>query len=133
VKIAIPSGLTGWGGVAPEAPFHGFVIFPPDSPRSCTGFDIQLRIDLGNGAGPESHLVGKAATVGNRRGWEVGRSGVVSGTAFTNVTITFSVQYGRDIYDGSVWLVTPNQDLEREMPVFRKLVSGIRFDPEPAH
>jgi len=133
VKIDIPGGLTGWGGVAPEAPFHGFVIFLPDSPRSCIGFRIQLRVDLGDGALPERHHAGKAAAVGNRRGWEDDRSGVVNGTALTNVTITFSVPHRREIYDGSVWLVTPTEELEKEMPTFRKFVSGIRFDAEEGH
>ena len=128
LKIVVPRGLTGWGGVAPEAPFHGFVIFF-HTPQSCMGLEVHWRVDLGDGV-PGRHGAGRAAAVGNRRGGEKTTRGVANGTALTNVTITFSVPEGGAVYDGSVWLVTPTEDLEKNLPTFRNFVSHIRFEPK---
>ena len=128
VQIVIPDGLTGWGGVAPEAPFHGFVIFLPDRIQSCAGFEIRLRVDPGDGARAHRDNAGKAAMVGNVAGPQDIRSGFVDGIAFTNVAISFSVPQRGEVFDGSVWLVTPTKDLARNMPIFRSFVSHIRFD-----
>jgi len=128
VQIAIPDGLTGWGGVAPEAPFHGFVIFLSDPVQSCAGFEIQLRVNLGDGARAHRHNAGKRVMVGNIAGSQENRSGFVNGTAFTNVAISFSVPQRGEVFDGSVWLVTPTEDLAKNMPIFRSFVSHFRFD-----
>ena len=126
LKIVVPSGLTGWGGVAREAPFHGFAIFL-HTPHSCMGLDVHWRVDPGDRL-PGRQRAGKAAAVGNGRGWEETTRGVANGSALTNVTITFAVPQGGGVYDGSVWLVTPTEDLEKNVLTFRDFVSQIRFE-----
>src|SRR6266404_5782185 len=46
ISVLVPAGLTGWGGVAPSAPFHGFVIYldPKNYGESCIGFDIGILV-----------------------------------------------------------------------------------------
>jgi hypothetical protein len=132
VKIAIPDGMVGWGGVAPEAPFHGFVVFLPGHPESCMGFTIQLRVEPWDGAPAERSHAGKAASVGNRSGWEQSGMGEVNGIEWSNVKINFSVSRHGNVYDGSVWLVSRTEDLRKNMPIFRNFVSQIRFNGRQA-
>jgi hypothetical protein len=43
----IPSHLTAWRGVADEAPFHGFTIFPDGTQQTCIDFKVHIRVDEG--------------------------------------------------------------------------------------
>ena len=38
----IPNGLTGWGGVYKDAPFHGFTIFLDSNMEACIVFEVHL-------------------------------------------------------------------------------------------
>lgn len=129
LRTTIPEGLTGWGGVASEAPFHGFVVFLPGKPQGCINFEIQIRIeDAEEAQSREKMEAGKKVRVGNIDGWETRKQGLVEGTEWTNVRIRFSVFHGKEIDDGSVTLATPTRDLNRNLPIFRKFVSEIIFD-----
>jgi hypothetical protein len=131
LTVVIPQGLTGWGA-GWEAPFHGFDIFFPDGSRSCMGFEIHLRVDLGEAQGAERRHLGTRAKIGNRAGWKEEINGIIDGSAWTNVKISFSVQNGTDVDDGSVWLVTPTGQLSKNMPIFNRFVSHIRFEAKLA-
>ena len=45
LSLRVPDGLKGWGGVAPNAPFHGFTIFLDSEPDACVLFEVHLRVD----------------------------------------------------------------------------------------
>jgi hypothetical protein len=122
--ITIPENLTGWGA-APDAPFHGFVIFPPGEPRSCIGFDIQHRVNEEQDA--EAPCPGTETMLGNRHAWMQETTGVVDGVEWTNITVRFSVRNGDHIDDGALWMASPTKELAENKPTFQKLISQIRF------
>ena len=128
LTLTIPGGLTGWGA-DPLAPFHGFTIFlpSPDEQTSCIVFEIHLRIDLGQ---QEARRRGRKATMGGATAWRREVTGSVGRTGFTNVTVEFSAPRRQEISDGTVRLVTPTKDLNRNMPIFDTFLSQIRFDPQ---
>jgi hypothetical protein len=127
LTVQIPAGQTAWGA-APEAPFHGFVIFLSDKPKSCILFEMHLRVDTKDKSPVASE---KRVRLGNRDGWEEQTKGVIDGIGWSNVTVRFSMHHVRsanEVDDGSIILVTPTQDLSKNVAVFQEFMSHIRFE-----
>jgi hypothetical protein len=128
-RVTIPPELTGWSGVAPEAPFHGFVVFLPGEPIACINFEMHIRIDdVAEGKGQEKEQTNNMVKVGNITGREERTSGMIDGIEWANVKIKFSVPQGKRVDDGSVALITPVRDLNRNMPIFQEFISKIQFE-----
>ena len=64
----IPSDLTGWGGIADNAPFHGFTMFLDAKGDSCIVFEIHLRVDRIDT--PKRLSGGTAVQLGKAVGWQ---------------------------------------------------------------
>jgi hypothetical protein len=130
LSVRIPPGLTGWGA-SPEAPFHGFVIFLADQPRSCIAFEVHLRVEIEGRESVNRTPTAKRVSVGNRNGREERITGTIGGTEWTNVNVTFSIHRqnsATEIDDGSITLATRTQDMGKNLPVFEEFVSHIRFE-----
>lgn len=126
LTLDIPRGFTGWGA-APKAPFHGFTVFLSGKPGSCLNFEIHLRIDLDGEEADRSAHTGQKMAVGNREGWAEKTTGLIEGSGWTNVHVTFSVDHGKEILDGSIWLITSNDALEKNTATFKRFLSRIKF------
>ena len=129
----IPAGLVAWGGVAPGAPFHGFVIFLGSKETSCIVFYIHIRVEL-----PDDdvfHEPGKRAIpvkaerrkVGNRTGLQIVESGSAGGTEFENVTV--SLELPREGYknDAVFRLATPKDEAAKSRQVFERFLAAFHF------
>jgi hypothetical protein len=125
LSIVIPSNLMGWGADR-VAPFHGFTIFLPGQNKiaGCVVFEIHHRVDLGDETNTREGSTVRSIKLGNIEGSLEERAGEINGTALKNVTITFLVE---EVDEGSVWLITPMKDLKKNLPIFDRFVSQVRF------
>jgi hypothetical protein len=125
--LSVPSALTAWGA-APDAPFHGFVMYLPsgDGKSSCIGFTVYLYVELG--IRRQCHF-GDRVVVAGTPAWEEKVSGRKNRTEFTNISVSFSyaLRDGRT-FDAAAWFVTPTQDLAVNKPIFEDFLSKIQID-----
>ena len=122
----VPAGMTGWSGVASGAPFHGFTIFLESSPQSCIVFDIHLRVDEEDGP----RMPAGVPMFGGATGEERVARGTARGVRLRTVVTTFSRRRAHETDDGSVTLITPEDDVRRTEPVYREFLQKLRFLPE---
>jgi hypothetical protein len=87
-------------------------------------FEISLRVELGQ---RETMRRGTKVTIGGVLAWREDVAGAINGTECTNVTVRFSHAHDREVDGGTVWLVTPTQDVSRNKPAFETFLSQIRF------
>jgi hypothetical protein len=123
----IPAPLTGWGGVADEAPFHGFTIFLDKSARACIIFEIHIRVD---GAYPAYRKPQSSSPIslGNATAWQIRSSGTVNDTQIENIITTFSNrQRNSEIDDGSVELITPASHARDSEQTYLQFLQHLRF------
>jgi hypothetical protein len=124
-SVKIPNGLTGWGGIAPDAPFHGFLI-PLDSVTDgCIVFEIHLRVD--EVAATKNMAGGKTLTLGTARAWQTQEEGVVRGVAITNIRTVFSSVNPNRVDDGEILLITPASQIERAAKLYKAFLRSLRF------
>lgn len=120
-SAVIPAGLTGWSGVAPEAPFHGFTVFL--GPESCVIFQIQLRVD----DGPPADLRGAVRRRDGVRMIERRNAGLRNGVRFVATKTMFSHARAQEVDDGSVVLITPESRRVADERVYRQFVRSLKF------
>jgi hypothetical protein len=133
-EATIPDGLVGWGGVAPNAPFHGFAIFPDPRETSCILFGIQIRVELpdDNGtfhkSGRRAELVKAERTkVGNRVGRQIVKTGSAAGAEFENVIVFLELPRDGYTNDAVFTLVTPKDKVAESRLVFARFLSSFHF------
>jgi len=132
-SATIPDGLVGWGA-APNAPFHGFTIYPGTDQSSCITFEIHIRVEL-----PEDregvHGRGKRAKrvkvervkVGNRRGLQTEETGLASGTEFQNVTVTLELPRSGYYNDVAIRLGTPIKEAANGKALLARFLASFQF------
>jgi hypothetical protein len=127
-SATIPSGRTAWGSGL-HAPFHGFVMFfNNEMPKSsCISFYIRIRVDIPENPRDAPAVEGRHIAVGNRRGIETSRTGVINGINYENRVVSLELPRDGYVNDLSIILVTPASDKRRTVPVFDKFVSGLKF------
>ena len=111
LRARIPQGLTGWGGVAPDAPFHGFTIFLDSSMRDCIVFEIHLRID-DDGAPVRPHTA-RVLSLGNAKAWQTVSSGSNRAKGPVNLVTYFAAKQNGQIDDGQILLVSRPEQLPK--------------------
>lgn len=121
----IPQGFTGWGGVASDAPFHGFTIFLDPKGKSCIIFEVHIQ---GTETGITQRPIGSTAiSLGKARGWRTEYSGLINGVRFINDASTFSFEQPDQIDNGEILLVTPASGTERAMRVYDSFLTSVQF------
>ena len=121
----VPKGLTGWGGVAANAPFHGFTIFLDRSPRSCILFEVHLRVDDASGSLQPSSA--KSLSLGQAKAWQSSNSGTTRDGELMNVRTRFSFEHDSQIDDGEVILISPSAEQRNTMRVYEQFLRSIHF------
>ena len=119
----VPQGFTGWGGVAIDAPFHGFTIFLDPSMRSCIVFEIHLRID--DDEAPVRPHTAKRLSLGNATAWQVSNSNHAQG--LINITTYFSSQQKSRVDDGKILLISPPEDFQKMRSTYNTFLHSIVF------
>lgn len=121
----IPEGLTAWGGVALEAPFHGFTIFLNSQGSACILFEVHIRVDqediLHRPASATPIRLGKATA------WQSVLSGHVATGGLTNVRTSFSFKQLDQVDDGEVLLIAPTSELTGAKRVYDAFIQSLRF------
>lgn len=121
----IPDGYTGWGGVAPNAPFHGFTIFVDHSLRSCILFEVHLRVDDADGLfHPNS---AKSLSLGQARAWQTSNSVNTKEGELRNFKTVFTFEHDGQIYDGQVTLVSPAAEAPNTIRVYDIFLKSVHF------
>jgi hypothetical protein len=127
-SVYVPKGLTGWGGVAESAPFHGFTIFLDKQERSCIIFEIHIRVseddtsEASTGAAPVS--------LGMAQGWQISKSGLVQNLRLINLVTKFTFRQRGQIDDGEVMLIAPEDNAEIAKARYKSFLSSLRFGPQ---
>lgn len=121
----LPSGLTAWSGVADVAPFHGFTIFLDSTKKSCIDFEVHIRVD--ESTEPKRPQGAKRVSLGKAIGWESMSTGLIDGTRFENITITFSFVQPDQVDDGDIILVTPKSQAEASMKIYNEFIHHLAF------
>ncbi len=121
----IPKGMSGWGGVASSAPFHGFTIFLDRSMRTCIVLEIHIRVDRPDA--PPRPASAKPLSLGKATAWQISMSGATTRANLNNIATYFTFEHDGEIDDGEVLLVSPPTELGRAVPVYENLLKSIRF------
>jgi len=124
-SVRIPDKLTGWGGVAPGAPFHGFTIFLDAQRRACIYFEVHIRVDEEDA--PRSAANSMVIHLGRAEGWQTIRRGIVGKVSITNVTTIFSFRRPNRTDDGKVLLITPTANLRRAKARYDEFIRSLKF------
>jgi hypothetical protein len=125
ISVQVPPRLSGWGGVATSAPFHGFVVFLDSAEQACVVFEIHLRVDDGDAAiRPEA---AKAVLMEGAHAWQVRTAGPLGGVTMSNVRTVFTWRHGPQAYDGTVLLVTPVSHEGPSGRVYSTLLRSLTF------
>ena len=121
----VPLGLTGWGGVAESAPFHGFTIFLDPKAKSCIMFEVRIRVNESDALAqpPKS----KPISLGKATGWQTSYTGIVNGIRLTNVATTFSFKQPDQIDDGVVLLVAPAPNAQDALGIYDSFLRSLVF------
>jgi hypothetical protein len=127
LSLRVPDGLKGWGGVAPNAPFHGFNIFLDSELDACILFEVHLRVDPTDA--PEHPTGAKSLQLGSASAWQVIHEAGARRLGMTAVITSFSSTQRDQIVDGEVLLITPTQRLERAKKVYEALLKSLKFAP----
>lgn len=117
----IPEELTGWGGVASNAPFHGFTIFLDPTMHSCILFEIHLRID--EDEAPKRPKASKTLLLGDATAWQVSSSNREK--SLINIQTRFSFSHDGHTDDGMILLITPAADLQKARTVYDTFLKSV--------
>ncbi len=117
----IPDELTGWGGVASNAPFHGFTIFLDPAMHSCIIFEIHLRID--EDEAPKRPKTSKTLLLGDATAWQVVSSSRAK--RLINIQTCFSFSHDGHTDDGKVLLITSAGYLQKTKPIFDTFLKSV--------
>jgi hypothetical protein len=121
----IPQHLTAWRGVADEAPFHGFTIFPDGTKQTCIDFDVHIR--AGEDTVVQRPAAAKRIALGKAIGWQTRVSGVINGSRMVNITTAFSFIQADQTDDGTIILVAPESRSEFAMKIYDEFVRNLKF------
>lgn len=121
----VPEGYTGWGGVAVNAPFHGFTIFLDHSLRSCILFEVHIRVD--DADGPLHVNSAKALSLGQARAWQTSSSVTTKEGGIMNLKTIFTFDHDGQIYDGQVTLVSPASEQRSTTRVYDNFLRSVYF------
>ena len=121
----VPKGLTGWGGVAPNAPFHGFTMLLDQSLRSCILFEVHLRVD--DVGGPIHSDLAKPLLLGQAKAWQVSRSASTAAGDLTNIKTSFTFEHDGQIDDGEVVLITPSAGQRDAVYLYEEFLKSVHF------
>jgi hypothetical protein len=124
-SVRIPPGLTGWDGVARDAPFHGFTIFLDSKLSACIVFEIHVRVDENDKPAPPASAV--PMRLGAASAWQSTRQSPLTSGPITNVRALLSFKRPDQVDDGEILLVAPTSALAEARPIYDAFVRSLVF------
>ena len=125
LSAAIPKGYTGWGGVAANAPFHGFTIFLDQSLRSCILFEVHIRVDDAD-VPPHLHSA-EALSLGQARAWQISSRVATKSGEIINLRTSFTFEHDGETDAGQVTLISPVSEQRKSKPPYDHFLKSIHF------
>lgn len=125
LSLRVPSGLTAWGGVAPDAPFHGFTFFLDSATNSCIVVEVHLRVDEEDT--PSRPPGSPRLQFGGAEGWQITERGTVHGVSITNVRTEFTFTRPSRTDDGEILLVSPTLKLSGAKRIYDDFLRSLSF------
>lgn len=124
----IPNELLGWGGVSPDAPFHGFTVFlnTLNLSDACIDFEIHRRIDNDeerNYPDTAHHI-----RLGNISGWELIQKEKIMGMEVKIVRTSFSYEKGYEVIDGIIIMSILERDYLKGKVIYDKFLESFQFN-----
>ena len=121
----VPQAYTGWGGVAAEAPFHGFTMFMDQSLRSCILFEVHRRVDETDG--PLHPHAAETLSLGQARAWQTSGRITAKGGEIMNLKTIFTFHHDGEMDDGQVTLISPASEQRNTMRVYNNFLKSVHF------
>jgi hypothetical protein len=121
----VPSGLTGWGGVDREAPFHGFTIFLDSQMSACIYFELHTRVNEEDA--PKLLHSEKKMRLGEARAWQSVLIGQVGNARLTNIRTSFTFKRRDRVDDGEVVLIAPASKLSEAKRTYAAFIRSLKF------
>jgi hypothetical protein len=131
MSVVIPTGESGWGGVADNAPFHGFDVFPVGSRASCIIIEVGWRVDEDEKPvrPPGSTMVNVVGT----QAWSEHHEGTVRRRRMVNETVSFSAPVRTTFADGQVIMVAPVDEAPKVRKIYQQILKSLSFmEEDPA-
>jgi hypothetical protein len=124
----IPGGLTGWRGVAPGAPYHGFTMFRGDSTSACINIEMHIRVE--DDEAPLRPASAKDIKLGMARGFQYVIRSKDGAVPYVNIhtTFTYARKTDGEIDDGDIVLIVPASDLPEWQRLYNAFVESVKFD-----
>jgi hypothetical protein len=126
-SVDVPSGMTGWSGVADSAPFHGFAIFLDAKHENCILFEIHIRVEGVGMDAVRKPSKSKLIALGKVNGWQTIASGYVHGRRLLNIGTNFTCKRTDQMDDGSILLVTTPAKEGEAIPIYNALLGSLTF------
>jgi len=124
-SVYVPQGLTGWGGVAESAPFHGFTIFLDKQERSCIVFEIHIRVNEEDFSQVPTGAT--SVSLGMAQGWRIAKSGQLHNLQLINIETKFTFRQHDQIDDGEIVLVAPEGSANSAKASYEIFLQSLKF------
>ncbi|HVI53732.1 MAG TPA: hypothetical protein VM621_01620 [Luteibacter sp.] len=126
--ISVPNGETGWGGVADDAPFHGFDIFPVGSHSSCIVILVGWRVE--EDEKPTRPPGSTVVELDGTQAWLEQRRGTVEHQEMVNEIVSFSAPVRTVFADGQAIMVAPADEVPKVRKIYQQLLKSLSFKKE---
>ncbi|GEM_PF-2689774 len=127
MSLVIPKGLIGWGGVAEDAPFHGFTIFleKADSSSACIVFDIHVRVNAEDK--PVRLHSSHRIKIKNISGWQSINRIITKGEDIVVITTALSYTKAGDMIDSEITMIVPKLKYTEKKVIYDAFISSFKI------
>lgn len=125
MSIVAPKGETGWSGVADDAPFHGFAIFPAGARSSCIILFVGWRVD--DDKKPVRPPGSTDVKIRGTQAWSEHLEGVVEHQKMVNEIVSFSAPVRTTFADGQVIMVAPADEAPKVRKIYQQVLESLSF------
>jgi hypothetical protein len=124
-SVRVPTGLTGWSGVAREAPFHGFTMFLGSRLSACIVFEIHVRVDESDKPAPPVSAV--PMSLGDASAWQSMSQSESPAGGTTNIRTLFAFERADQVDDGEILQVAPTSTLPIAKAAYDAFIRSLSF------
>jgi hypothetical protein len=125
MSVVVPQGETGWSGVADDAPFHGFAVFPVGTRSSCIILVVGWRVD--DDEKPSRPPGSTDAKIRGTQAWSEQREGTIEHQNMMNEIVSFSAPVRTTFADGQVIMVASADEAPKVRKIYQRVLESLSF------